>query len=98
MLQIEQFNRKNIQHAFFTRHGGKSIGLYTALNCGIGSNDNISSVLDNRALAMKALYLSASSLVTCHQTHSSKVIVINKANRYATKHDGDGLVTSLPKV
>ena len=98
MLQIEQFNRKNIQHAFFTRHGGKSIGLYTALNCGIGSNDNISSVLDNRALAMKALYLSASSLVTCYQTHSSKMIVINKANRYATKHDGDGLVTSLPKV
>ena len=98
MLQIEQFNRKNIQHAFFTRHGGKSTGLYTALNCGIGSNDNISSVLDNRAQAMKALHLSADSLVTCHQTHSSKMIVINKANRYATKHIGDGLVTSLPKV
>ena len=98
MLQIKQFNRKNIQHAFFTRHGGKSTGLYTALNCGIGSNDNISSVLDNRAQAMKALNLSAGSLVTCHQTHSSKMIVITKANRYATKHVGDGLVTSLPKV
>jgi len=98
MLQIKQFNRKNIQHAFFTRHGGKSTGLYTALNCGIGSNDNISSVLDNRAQAMKALNLSAGSLVTCHQTHSSKRIVITKANRYATKHVGVGLVTSLPKV
>ena len=98
MLQIKQFNKKNIQHAFFTRHGGKSTGLYTALNCGIGSNDNISSVLDNRAQAMKALNLSAGSLVTCHQTHSSKMIVITKANRYATKHVGDGLVTSLPKV
>ena len=98
MLQIKQFNRKNIQHAFFTRHGGKSTGLYTALNCGIGSNDNISSVLDNRAQAMKALNLSAGSLVTCHQTHSSKMIVITKANRYATKHVGDGLVTSIPKV
>ena len=30
---------KNISHGFFDRNGGKSIGIYKSLNCGVGSND-----------------------------------------------------------
>ena len=28
-----------VRHAFFTRHGGVSTGLYDSLNVGRGSND-----------------------------------------------------------
>ena len=30
---------KGISHGFFDRNGGKSIGIYKSLNCGVGSND-----------------------------------------------------------
>ena len=33
---------KNISHGFFGKKGGVSSGIYTALNCGPGSNDKIS--------------------------------------------------------
>ena len=33
------FQQKSIRHGFFNKKGGKSIGIYKSLNCGIGSND-----------------------------------------------------------
>ena len=33
---------KNISHGFFGKKGGVSNGIYSALNCGPGSNDKIS--------------------------------------------------------
>ena len=35
---------KNISHGFFGKKGGVSNGIYSALNCGPGSNDKISNV------------------------------------------------------
>ena len=31
---------KNINHAFFSRKNGFSKGIYSSLNCGLGSLDN----------------------------------------------------------
>ncbi len=36
-----------IRHAFFTREGGVSQGIYASLNGGIGSNDNADHVAEN---------------------------------------------------
>ena len=37
-----------VRHAFFTRNGGVSQGIYASLNVGIGSNDDPDAVAENR--------------------------------------------------
>ncbi len=44
-----------IRHAFFTRQGGISDGVYAALNCGFGSRDDPAKVEQNRAIAAAQL-------------------------------------------
>ena len=38
----------NIKHAFFTRVGGVSEGIYASLNGGLGSSDDPAQVAENR--------------------------------------------------
>ena len=44
-----------IRHAFFTRAGGVSQGVYTSLNGGIGSQDDPVHVAENRSRMAAAL-------------------------------------------
>ena len=37
-----------LRHAFFTREGGISSGIYEGLNGGLGSNDDPANVAENR--------------------------------------------------
>ena len=37
-----------IRHGFFTREGGVSSGIYESLNVGLGSDDDQTSVHENR--------------------------------------------------
>jgi polyphenol oxidase len=67
----------NIRHAFFTRHGGVSAGLYASLNGGIGSRDEPENVRENRARMARAL--GANNLVTAYQVHSPDVVVAEQA-------------------
>jgi copper oxidase (laccase) domain-containing protein len=94
LFQIEQFSGAGIKHAFFTRQGGMSSGIYQSLNCGTGSKDNKETVLNNRAKAMAALSLPSGALVTCHQTHSSEAITITNKNRNQSIYFGDGLIAA----
>ena len=98
LFQIEQFSGDGIRHAFFTRQGGMSSGIYQSLNCGTGSKDNKEVVLNNRAKAMAALSLASDALITCRQTHSSEAVTITNNNRNQSIYVGDGLITNIPKV
>ena len=40
-----------IRHAFFTREGGVSGGVYASLNCGFSSRDDPQAVEENRRVA-----------------------------------------------
>jgi len=60
-------------HAFFTRRGGVSGGIYAGLNCGQGSNDDTAHVQENKRRAMAALGLGADRLALVHQVHSPDV-------------------------
>lgn len=64
-----------VRHAFFTRGGGSSDGIYRGLNCGFGSADDAETVRANRARAMAALGLPAAALATPHQVHSARALV-----------------------
>ena len=44
---------KNISHAFFSRKKGKSKGIYSSLNCGLGSKDNKKNVYQNLEIIKK---------------------------------------------
>ena len=47
-LTISALNQiPQIKHAFFTRQGGISAGLYASLNCGFSSGDKISNIREN---------------------------------------------------
>jgi polyphenol oxidase len=67
-----------IGHAFFTRTGGVSIGLYASLNGGVGSRDAPDCVAVNRARMAEALGVTPERLLTCYQIHSADAVVAEK--------------------
>ena len=82
-----------IRHAFFTRRGGVSGGLFVSLNCGFGSGDAAETVVRNRAIAMERLGFSPDCLVTCYQVHSTEVVTVEKPWPRDAAPRADGLVT-----
>lgn len=64
-----------IRHAFFTRHGGVSNGVYYSLNAGLGSRDLALNVRENRARMALAVGCDPQHFVTAYQVHSADAIV-----------------------
>lgn len=83
-------------HGFFTRKGGVSSGVFSSLNCGLGSADDPENVLKNRALAVGAIGKPADSLATVHQRHSSDAVVVDEPFQNGAK--ADGMATAAPGV
>ena len=86
-----------IKHGFFTRLEGLSKKQFKSLNCSISNGDNQKNVSKNRLIAMKNLNLDNKKLILIKQTHSSKVIRINKTNLHKNL-EADGMITSLNNV
>jgi YfiH family protein len=61
-----------IRHAFFTRQGGVSEGIYASLNVGVGSKDDPEAVTENRVRAAAHM---GGPLVTAYQVHSATALV-----------------------
>ncbi|MEO9821473.1 MAG: peptidoglycan editing factor PgeF [Paracoccaceae bacterium] len=81
-------------HGFFTRKGGASSGIFSGLNCGLGSSDQTEIVQINRARAAHALDLDPENLQTVHQVHSANVITLSSVATDLPK--ADALVTATP--
>jgi polyphenol oxidase len=88
----------DIRHAFFTRQGGVSEGLFASLNCGFGSRDDPRRVEDNRAIAAVHLGLTAERLVSCHQVHGTRAITVERPWRRADNPRADGMATAVPGI
>jgi polyphenol oxidase len=86
-----------IRHGFFTREGGVSAGLYASLNCGLGSGDDRSLVMQNRDRVALHLGAAAGQVVTVHQTHSAIALTIDRPFGGAPPK-ADALVTRTPGV
>jgi hypothetical protein len=94
MITLELLNlNPKMRHAFFTRRGGVSGGLFESLNCGFGSGDAAEMVARNRAIAMERLGFSPDRLVTCYQVHSTTVVTVEKPWPRDAAPRADGLVT-----
>ncbi|HTS42243.1 MAG TPA: peptidoglycan editing factor PgeF [Xanthobacteraceae bacterium] len=84
-----------IHHAFFTREGGVSSGLYASLN-GVGSDDRPESVAENRARMAAALAVKPDHLITAYQIHSPDVVVAERPWVESDRPRADGIVTRVP--
>ena len=85
---------KEIKHCFFSKKGGFSKGIYKSLNCGQGSRDKKINVQKNLNLVLKKIDIN-SKLALMYQTHSNKVIVIDKKNKNLKKFKSDAIITKL---
>jgi YfiH family protein len=83
-----------LRHGFFTRRGGASSGIFSGLNCGLGSSDQREIVQINRGRVADAMNAPVDHLVTAHQVHSSDVVTVTAPLGDAPR--ADGLVTSRP--
>ncbi len=95
MIQASSLVSPNIRHAFFTRAGGVSSGIYDSLNGGIGSNDAPENVTENRARMAAALGVAATHLVSCYQIHSPNVVVAAAPWTRETAPRADAIVTRV---
>jgi copper oxidase (laccase) domain-containing protein len=66
-----------VTHAFFTREGGVSAGLYASLNGGRGSRDEPQAVAENLALMEQALGVAQGHLLIPYLTHSPDCLVVS---------------------
>jgi len=85
-----------IRHAFFTREGGVSQGIYASLNGGIGSNDDRAQVAENRARMAAALGVAREALLTAYQIHSANVVVAETPWTHEARPRADAIVTGVP--
>jgi YfiH family protein len=81
-----------LRHAFFTREGGVSGGIYEGLNGGLGSNDDAAHVAENRRRMAEQMGVTPDRLLNLHQTHSPDAVVATGPWQGA-KPRGDALVT-----
>jgi YfiH family protein len=79
MIEAASLKLTGIRHAFFTRDGGVSEGLYASLNGGIGSRDDAGNVAENRARMAAALGVEPHRFLTAYQIHSPNVVVAETA-------------------
>ena len=82
-----------VRHAFFTRQGGVSAGLYASLNVGRGSGDDPAAVAENRRRISASFGAEPGALVTVYQTHSAIAHVAEAA--WGAPPEGDAVVSAI---
>ena len=82
-----------LAHAFFTREGGVSEGIYAGLNGGIGSDDDPAHVAENRRRMAAQMGVTPERLLTLYQVHSPDVVVASEPWDNALRPRADAIVT-----
>ena len=82
-----------LRHAFFTRHGGVSGGVYESLNGGVGSDDDPANVAENRRRMAEQMGVTPSHFLGVWQIHSPDAVVASGPWESAARPRADALVT-----
>jgi YfiH family protein len=82
-----------LRHAFFTREGGVSGGIYRSLNGGLGSNDDPANVAENRRRMAEQIGVSPAHFLSVHQIHSPDAVVATGPWQGASRPRADAIVT-----
>jgi purine-nucleoside/S-methyl-5'-thioadenosine phosphorylase / adenosine deaminase len=94
-IEAASLTLTGIRHAFFTRAGGVSTGLYASLNGGVGSQDESGKVTENRARMAAALGVEPRRLLTAYQSHSPNVIIAEAPWTTENRPQADAIVTRM---
>ncbi|MDB5653158.1 MAG: hypothetical protein JWQ94_771 [Tardiphaga sp.] len=84
-----------LRHAFFSRDGGVSEGIYAGLNGGLGSHDDPAHVAENRRRMAAAIGVDTAHFLTVHQVHSPDAVVATAPWDTATRPRVDAMVTEV---
>jgi hypothetical protein len=92
-LTARNLDLPGIRHAFFTREGGVSQGVYGSLNGGVGSRDAPERVAENRARMAARVGVAPERLLVPFQIHSAEALPVSKPWESEARPRCDGLVT-----
>lgn len=87
--------KAGIRHAFFTRVGGVSEGIYAGLNGGLGSDDNPAHVAENRRRMAQWMGVAPDHFISLYQVHSPDALHVT-GPWSGERPKADGLVTATP--
>jgi hypothetical protein len=82
-----------IRHAFFTREGGVSGGVYAGLNGGLGSRDDPADIRENRRRMAERLGVMPENFLSVHQIHSPDAILATGPWPGPARPKADAMVT-----
>ena len=82
-----------VRHAFFTREGGASRGIYKSLNGGLGSDDDPDLVAENRRRMAARMAVEPDHLISAHQVHSPDPVVATAPWQVGARPRADAIVT-----
>lgn len=85
----------SIRHAFFTREGGVSEGIYASLNGGLGSSDDPAKVRENRRRMAERLGVAPDALISVHQVHSPDAVIV-EGPWTGERPRADGMACAVP--
>lgn len=94
-------NAPNIQarHAFTTRRGGVSGGIFTSLNLGLSCGDETEKVLENYRILGRALNIDTGRAAFSKQVHKDGIRVCTDDDRRSPEtplpYEADGLITNV---
>lgn len=92
-LSARNLDLPGVRHAFFTRDGGVSEGVYGSLNGGVGSKDEPARVAENRARMAARVGVAAERLLVPFQIHSADALTVAAPWAPDARPRCDGLVT-----
>ncbi|MBR6677111.1 MAG: peptidoglycan editing factor PgeF [Oscillospiraceae bacterium] len=93
-----------VKHAFTTRLGGVSEGMYASLNLRFSCEDKRENVIENYRLLCAAIGVDAERAVPTHQLHHANIRAVTEddAGKLFRKprdyEDVDGLITNVPGI
>ena len=96
MITSDALSSSAIAHGFFTRQGGHSTGIFSSLNCGMGSGDDKETVARNRAVVAGEMGVGEDRLLTAYQVHSPDALVVTGPWEGDDRPRVDALVTRVP--
>lgn len=85
-----------LRHAFFTREGGVSQGIYASLNAGLGSQDEPAHVAENRRRMAGVMGVAPGNFLSLYQVHSPDAVIADRAWDETSRPRADAIVTRTP--
>ena len=82
-----------LRHAFFSREGGVSGGIYASLNGGLGSGDDPASVAENRGRMAEQMGVDPEHFLSVWQAHSPDAVVVSGPWQGTARPKADAMVT-----